>query len=457
MQLCKIFISNHLQFKNFELDLTYPEGHPRSGEPLDKVCLIGRNGTGKSTLLSYIYQLLVSQNHGSNIWYKFKEGDKYYYAFKNFRGPNPQTLILHEQLEENPNWKTLLSGPSSTHPSYFPPELQKYRFKTHEAHKEIADKVELSSTKNDLVVFAPSEGSQNLYKQIQDVPQTTVNSALELFNNFPLAHYVSTDHINEFWRQLIYLLKKRDSEFRSFQTKPENLDKTVRQVLQEFDQNNPIILEKIGELWNKILERAGLEFDYKNASNPIQLNDNLKAYIKLKGTDTVIHYNRLSTGIRNFIFKVGHIYSLYFNRDIRSGFLLLDEPENSLFPDFLYDLVSTYFEITKNSQLLLATHSPIIAAQFEPCERIILDFDDQGKITQKRGVTPVGDDPNDILIKDFGIRSLLGKEGIEQWEKYIELKVSIKSESDPIKKMEMMKEFMEIGTKYNFAGNEVSK
>jgi len=78
-------------------------------------------------------------------------------------------------------------------------------------------------------------------------------------------------------------------------------------------------------------------------------------------------------------------FTLYFNREIKNGILLIDEPENSLFPDFLYDLVDTYLGIIQNTQLFMATHSPIIAAQFEPCERVILEFGENGKVYARKG------------------------------------------------------------------------
>lgn len=64
--------------------------------------------------------------------------------------------------------------------------------------------------------------------------------------------------------------------------------------------------------------------------------------------------------------------------------MLLDEPENSLFPDFLLNLIETYQEVMidkngeNNTQFFVSTHSPIIAAQFEPYERIVLEWNDEG-------------------------------------------------------------------------------
>ena len=41
MKICNLNISNYKQFKNLELDLTYPSGHEKEGQPLDKICIIG--------------------------------------------------------------------------------------------------------------------------------------------------------------------------------------------------------------------------------------------------------------------------------------------------------------------------------------------------------------------------------------------------------------------------------
>ncbi len=57
MFISSIKISDHHQFKDFELDLTYPKGHQKAGQPLDKVCIIGQSGTGKTTLLEELLEV----------------------------------------------------------------------------------------------------------------------------------------------------------------------------------------------------------------------------------------------------------------------------------------------------------------------------------------------------------------------------------------------------------------
>ncbi len=455
MKITKIIIKGWRQFQDFELDLTYPTGHVREGEPLDQVCFIGQNGTGKSTILEFLFEHLKS---GFNLPLRnYKEcpfialkitiGDKNLFYVNCLIGGSGNTsysvYYLSENIEEIPDWPNKFF--KNIYDNGFNPDINLKRYRL-----QYDKNWHFNNNSNDLLAYVPSESENNYYSKIQDVPETALAEALNIFNDYQFLHVISSDTIEEFWELLIYHQKKLENDFREYEAKLENQDKTVRQVREEFERNHPRILQSLAELWNNILGKAGLEFDYEGAKNPIQLTENLKAYIKLKSTGEPIPYNQLSTGIRNFIFKIGHLYSLYFGRKIERGFLLIDEPENSLFPDFLYDLMGIYQEIIQNTQMFVSTHNPIIAAQFDPSERFILEFDDKGTVTARRGITPKGDDPNDILRQDFGIRSILGKEGVEKWERFVELKLTIPKENDPVRKEEMINEYLEIGDKYNF-------
>jgi hypothetical protein len=100
-------------------------------------------------------------------------------------------------------------------------------------------------------------------------------------------------------------------------------------------------------------------------------------------------------------------------------------------------------------------HSPIVAAQFRPEERIVLEFDETYHVRARRGVTPVGDDPNDVLEKDFEVRSIYGPEGLKQWERFLQLRRTIKKEADPGKKRLLIDEYLHIGNAYNFAADAI--
>lgn len=514
-KISKIIIRDFQQFKDFEINLTYPKEHPKAGEPLDKVCFIGKNGTGKSTLLKSLsdflknfnpdnwdkalsFPLVITINHlGENInisndskfekngiiddadflqWYKKytelifleKEQEDLTKSLKILDSKRQEILDKRQTKNDVEKYKKPIFENQEKQEeiqykrdklaikiSQEIEEISNLYLKEGKLKRAITD-IGLSDNKPDLVIYSPAEVDKNELLNLKDVPQTNLGESLGFFNHFPYYFEVSNENINDFWKFLIFLLKKRENDFRDFEQIEKNQNLLVKEVRELFDKQNLKILEQLANLWNKILEKVGLEFDFEGASNPIQLNDNLKVYIRLKSNQQRISYHHLSTGIRNFIFKIGHIYSLYLNRNISNGFLLIDEPENSLFPDFLYDLIDIYEEITKNTQMFFATHSPIIAAQFEPFERIILDFDANGYVIAHGGVVPSGDDPNDILIKDFGVRSILGKEGTKNWERFIELKTLIPRATNETQKIKMLQEYLKIGYDYNFSTDAIS-
>ena len=63
MKLTNLTLKGYNQFKDVQIDLTYPDGHSKEGEPLDKVCIIGQSGSGKTSLLRLI-KWFISLNRG---------------------------------------------------------------------------------------------------------------------------------------------------------------------------------------------------------------------------------------------------------------------------------------------------------------------------------------------------------------------------------------------------------
>jgi len=456
MKILKLIIKDYQQFKHLELDFT----HPETGEPLDKICFIGRNATGKSTILELLNRQLLSKSFPDNL-FVFEiliKNNKYIIA--HFRS---HSIILPASIKNFGNWLSFLQQKEFyvAYNEWFEGNDVEYSEEGIEFIKEclsigISYSVSLLQNNNsDLLIYCPPESPENSYL-FDDIPDISLNEAMELFKYFSFSNEVSENTIKDFWRLLVFNIKNREDLFKTFAEN--NDDKSYKYLKEAFNRENNDILFEISRLWSKILEKANLYFDYEHAKIPIQLTDNLKAYIRVKSNNEIVPYHKLSTGIRNFVFKIGHIYSLYFNRKIERGFLLVDEPENSLFPDFLYDLIDeVYCKIieNQNTQFFVSTHNPIIAAQFEPYERIILDFDDEGFVFAKKGTVPVGDDPNDILFKDFGMRSLLTLKGQEKYKRFLQLEELVKNETDAKKRIELMKEYLQIGTDYNFAENEI--
>jgi predicted ATPase len=59
----------------------------------------------------------------------------------------------------------------------------------------------------------------------------------------------------------------------------------------------------------------------------------------------------------------------------RAGILLIEEPENGLHPARIRDVVATLREISKTTQILIATHSPILVNELQPDEIFVTTRD----------------------------------------------------------------------------------
>jgi predicted ATPase len=82
MGITKVKISKLNQFNNFEIDFTYPKQHIKSGLPLDKICIVGDNGVGKTTLLKIIAQSFSEQIENTQVFVNKQPRNVFY--FKDF-------------------------------------------------------------------------------------------------------------------------------------------------------------------------------------------------------------------------------------------------------------------------------------------------------------------------------------------------------------------------------------
>ena len=169
--------------------------------------------------------------------------------------------------------------------------------------------------------------------------------------------------------------------------------------------------------------------------------------IKNKRNDEIIPIQDTSTGTKQLI--TYHLLPL-FKLDTKNSIILIDEPERSLYPDMQMDLMDYYKNLAPDAQFIVATHSPFIAASFEPDESFILYFDEEGKVAVRRGISPIGDDPNDMLKNDFGLEFLMNEKGIKAFERYRNLKKLLASENNEDEKDKLLEEILSLANAYKF-------
>ena len=74
MKIEYLEIKNYKQFSNLKLKLTYPLGHKKEGQALDKICIIGQSGTGKTNILEIIKKSVVDfSEQPKNSYLPFSE------------------------------------------------------------------------------------------------------------------------------------------------------------------------------------------------------------------------------------------------------------------------------------------------------------------------------------------------------------------------------------------------
>ncbi|WP_423740553.1 AAA family ATPase [Flavobacterium columnare] len=417
MKISKLYIDEYKHLKDLDFDFTYPmdfHDETKRGKPLDKICFIGQSGTGKTNILDILNNELfkVSDENSNKL-------------DKNFSSLKCKTNIVINQ------------------------------------HKSIVvenDKNTLNQKKSNLNDTFSNCFTKSFYLKSNLIS----NKNLEIFNQHPL------DLDEKFKDKFIYYVFLKDSKVniyddnvdslkwvsllqeyinynKKFTQKMSELTSKIIQTgaskfekeFEEWKMENPRILEKFANFFNPILNNLNLEVDLINTEYPIPLKD--------KRTDSIIPIKDSSTGTKGLLLS----FLPLFNTNTKDSIILIDEPERSLYPDMQMDLMDYYQNLAPEAQFIIATHSPFIAASFEPCERFILYFDEDGKVAVRQGTSPIGDDPNDLLSNDFKI-DYINKFGHQKFQEYIDLKQKVYFEKDEKRKEEYLEKLEKLGDQYNF-------
>jgi predicted ATP-dependent endonuclease of OLD family len=448
MKITGIEIDDYRQFKNINFDFTYPEGHDKAGQPLEKVCFIGQSGTGKTTLLNVLWDFSNLISQASDSVYNSAQFnsivdnsfiDEVFYSSRVTGIIGDEDFCFDREDAIAFSDKDFLSR-------WFVEGISKVQQRAVADTKKLSIYIKDSIAREaDAFIFDQKDQPQSFsdfVKTDNQIQKITIEREMRI-EDVGSQKNVSFGDMQSItiWQYLLkdiedydYLTVSRVTHI--IQNTPKN---KVTEKLQEWVESDPRI--RLGEeCLNPILSKLFLELDDSEKGKvPITLRTK-------KGIN--IPSSFLSTGTRQFLSTAIPIYKF----DTKNTVVLFDEPERSLFPDVQQILVKYYTALASDAQFFFATHSPIIASAFDPCERFILHFDENGQVNAQRGIAPEGDDPNDILRQDFRMLQLMLDEGLKQYERYRRLGMQIREEGNEEKKNQLIAERLELGNRYNFAG-----
>lgn len=380
MKVSRIEIKDFQQFKDFTLDLTYPQGHELVGQPLKKVCIIGQSGTGKTTILNVISDLInnlsfTNSNKASSLRklnlkesteirlnFQYKEySEKLRSSYITLKsGKYNQDKISFDTIEDMGNlamkiMEDYIAVEKRIRVIYLETGLEKQIQLLTEEKEIINNKLLANIGKQEQYT---SEFKEEVYK-VSKIIKSSYDFHFDSFRYFLLSNLNEYDRkCNNYSQELLQKLKNGNSN-------------EVGEEVQKWSIENPNPRVEIAKSLNEKLSYFNLKIDGGWTRGGILIKNLQNETIPLEG---------ISTGTKQILLTAIVLYLL----ETKDKVILFDEPENSLYPDIQRTLIKYYTHLAPEAQFFFATHSPMIASQFEPWEIVELEFDEKTGFVQRK-------------------------------------------------------------------------
>ncbi|RYU97089.1 AAA family ATPase [Emticicia agri] len=361
MKITKIEIKDFHQFKDFSIDLTYPKGHEKEGQPLDKVCFIGQSGTGKTTLLELVPKFLCF--YETNLLEKIGEDS--------IKDKISFNILFGLSNEYSSNLKFTLSKAKLFIRNWTEVKLNNVEYTLNREIWDIFQDDWQNKTSTKLIYF-PANLNYNLdieseeeleEKEIIDFSQdkisTVWNIILEKIQGYQEQELKIRQDISK-------VVEKSSSDIKAIQ---KALKKLESWKANEFNPIQDIADKCLNPLLAHYKLKVKTELDFKTKEDI--------GFIKIEDfTNNEIPHGLWSTGTKQVVLSALPLYLLKPKHTV----ILFDEPERSLYPDLQRTIIDYYSTLTEDCQFFYSTHSPIIASSFEPWEIVELKFNSDGKV-----------------------------------------------------------------------------
>jgi ABC-type lipoprotein export system ATPase subunit len=457
MKIKSLHIADFNQFQNFSLDLTYPEGHERAGEPLDKVCIIGQSGTGKTSLLNLINTYLIIYKLNNQVDALVSQENVHV------------NKSIHEQTRSIAGL-TYVRNTLLYSKNFFVSFIEKV-FKLKVSIGENYGKIDFGNLPLSINLLSKEPPSQrspevfyfssfNSFEEFEESRNPYGEKTNNLQNSIWHKVFDLSQSSNDFWRNIGYRIKSYHEE--SIKKRLEISDTEIiteierkRKSYQEWLSVNKNPLAELGEEFlDKILVsfnlrvKKDIEFNKKEDIGEIQFET-------LQGKK--VNRNILSTGTNQIINTMIPLFS----DKPTDALIFFDEPERSLYPDIQTKIVDFYTSLAPGSQFFFATHSPLVASSFDPWEIVELKFKENGTVYQELyyegerhvnnyNVFPKRLDYSSILTKVFDLPETDRPEKIETLMKIHLLEQQIKEVTLQSEKRELWKEYEKLADSINW-------
>lgn len=353
MKVKKVEFNNHKVLGDLEIDFCGSDD-----STLDKIVLIGENGTGKTTILKEIYDLMDIESNSKSenkIFLELEENEKY--LFKNYLLENNNNIIMEDDI------------------LYDCVDIKCLDIKKEAFNFEDIDRDKYKSK----VIYLPAEVNFNSLKRVDRTFRYKYKFRNEINEN--LISDLPSAIANRIYVEMIM-----------------NEDLPARESR-----------EKVCKEVNSIFESMDLDVELIGLSKD---EDTIPIFRNIEGKEFDI--SGLSSGEKQLFLRALSLKFLNVNNSI----ILIDEPEISLHPRWQRKIINVYENIGENNQLIIATYSPHIIGNVKKEQLRVLKRDKEGiKVMNSEELDETyGRTVESILMEIMGIINTRNEETAEKIE-----------------------------------------